>query len=137
MTHLGLDFVFDTGHANLGDGVETGFQLMKDQIRSTHVHDNDGKSDSHLFPLASEGGTIDWKNTMGLLPRRQRAVSAGARIEGAGRPDASAGHGARGVRQTGTNLNGQVTRQESESGRGSVNSDVCLLTFDCSCNDST
>ena len=40
---------------------------MKERIRSTHVHDNDGKSDSHLFPFLSEGGTIDWKNTMRLL----------------------------------------------------------------------
>jgi hypothetical protein len=31
------------------------------------VHDNDGKSDQHLFPLASDGGTIDWKSTMPLL----------------------------------------------------------------------
>ena len=43
---------------------------MKERIRSTHVHDNDGKSDSHLFPFLSEGGTIDWKNTMRLLRGR-------------------------------------------------------------------
>jgi sugar phosphate isomerase/epimerase len=67
LTHLKLNFVFDTGHANLHAGVEPTFELMKDRIRSTHVHDNDGKSDSHLFPFLSEGGTIDWKNTMRLL----------------------------------------------------------------------
>jgi sugar phosphate isomerase/epimerase len=67
LTHIGLNYVFDTGHANMAEGVETAFQLLKDRIRSTHVHDNDGKSDQHLFPLASDGGTIDWKSTMPLL----------------------------------------------------------------------
>jgi sugar phosphate isomerase/epimerase len=67
LTHIGLNYVFDTGHANMAEGVENAFQLLKDRIRSTHVHDNDGKNDQHLFPLASEGGTIDWKSTMQLL----------------------------------------------------------------------
>src|SRR5215510_3787745 len=42
LTHLNLNFVFDTGHAHMGEGVETAFNLMKERIRSTHVHDNDG-----------------------------------------------------------------------------------------------
>jgi sugar phosphate isomerase/epimerase len=67
LTHVGLNYVFDTGHANMGAGVEHEFQLMKPRIRSTHVHDNNGKDDNHLFPLVSEGGTIDWKKTMELL----------------------------------------------------------------------
>jgi sugar phosphate isomerase/epimerase len=67
LTHVGLNYCFDTGHANIGNGVEAEFQLMKPRIRSTHVHDNDGKADSHLFPLLATGGTIDWKNTMQLL----------------------------------------------------------------------
>jgi sugar phosphate isomerase/epimerase len=66
-THVGLNYCFDTGHANMGKGVEHEFLLMKPRIRSTHVHDNDGKADIHLPPLVSEGGTIDWKNTMQLL----------------------------------------------------------------------
>ena len=56
----------------MNEGVETAFQLMKERIRSTHVHDNDGKDDKHLFPLLGEGGTIDWKNTMQLLRSRRR-----------------------------------------------------------------
>src|SRR5579883_1261916 len=70
LTHLKLNYVFDTGHANIGEGVEPAFQLMKEKIRSTHVHDNDGKSDSHLFPFFSEGGTVDWSNTMTLFRSR-------------------------------------------------------------------
>ena len=72
LTHLGLNFVFDTGHANMGEGVEAEFDLMKERIRSTHVHDNNGKDDIHLFPLVAEGGTIDWKKTMELLRSRGR-----------------------------------------------------------------
>ena len=70
LTHIGLDYVFDTGHANIGEGVETAFNLMKDRIRSTHVHDNNGQEDSHLFPVLGTGGTIDWQNTMQLLHGR-------------------------------------------------------------------
>ena len=64
MTHLNLGFCFDTGHANLLGSVEDEFQIMLERIRSTHVHDNDGKRDSHLFPLHSEGGTIQWGRVM-------------------------------------------------------------------------
>lgn len=70
MTHLGLNFVFDVGHAHLGEGVAAAFDDMKDRIRSTHVHDNDGKSDKHLFPLIGEGGTVDWPKAMELLSSR-------------------------------------------------------------------
>jgi sugar phosphate isomerase/epimerase len=66
-THLHLGFCFDTGHANLNEGVEKAFEIMKSRIRSTHLHDNDGKSDQHLFPMHSAGGTIDWKQTMAML----------------------------------------------------------------------
>lgn len=70
VTHLDLGYCFDVGHANLNEGVENAYNLMKTRIRSTHVHDNDGKADRHLFPYRSEGGTIDWKNTMRLLASR-------------------------------------------------------------------
>ena len=67
LTHLNLNFVFDTGHAHMNEGVETAFRLMKGRIRSTHVHDNDAQNDIHLFPLMNQGGTIDWKNAMDNL----------------------------------------------------------------------
>jgi len=71
LTHLHLNFCFDTGHANLGAGVESSYGRMKQRIRSTHVHDNNGKDDNHLAPLGSEGGTVDWKTTMQLLRSRE------------------------------------------------------------------
>lgn len=70
LTHLDLHFVFDVGHAHMGGGIEAEFDIMRDRIRSTHIHDNDGKADQHLFPLVAEGGTIDWKETMNLLRTR-------------------------------------------------------------------
>jgi sugar phosphate isomerase/epimerase len=69
-THLDLGFCFDTGHANLNEGVEAAYDIMKERIRSTHLHDNDGKSDSHLFPFGEKGGTIDWKRALQLLASR-------------------------------------------------------------------
>jgi len=70
ITHLDLGFCFDVGHAHMMEGVETSFALMAPRIRSTHVHDNDGKSDNHLYPFLGQGGTIDWKKTMDLLRTR-------------------------------------------------------------------
>jgi sugar phosphate isomerase/epimerase len=67
VTHLNLNFCFDTGHAHIMDGVEETFELMQSRIRSTHVHDNNGKDDVHLFPMLAEGGSIDWKETMRLM----------------------------------------------------------------------
>jgi sugar phosphate isomerase/epimerase len=69
ITHLDMKFVFDVGHAHIMQGVEHEFELMKERIRSLHVHDNNGKEDKHLFPMA-EGGTVDWRKTMALLRSR-------------------------------------------------------------------
>jgi sugar phosphate isomerase/epimerase len=70
ITHLDNGYCFDTGHAHIHLGVEHEFELMKDRIRSTHIHDNDGTNDIHLFPFLAEGGSIDWKRTMKLLRSR-------------------------------------------------------------------
>ncbi len=66
-THMDLNVCLDTGHANMKEGVDTAFRLLKPRIRSTHVHDNNGVDDLHLFPLVSAGGTVDWARTMSLL----------------------------------------------------------------------
>jgi len=67
MTHLDLNVCFDTGHAHMHEGVETAYRMLKPRIRSTHVHDNNGKEDQHLFPLLGQGGTIDWTRAMHRL----------------------------------------------------------------------
>src|SRR5262249_45623546 len=66
-THMDLNLCIDTGHANMNEGFEEAFRLMKSRIHSTHVHDNNGVDDSHLFPLVAQGGTIDWGRTMNSL----------------------------------------------------------------------
>lgn len=66
-THLDLGYCFDIGHAHMGQGVEHEFELMKDRIRSTHLHDNNGREDLHLFPFE---GTIDWRRATELLRSR-------------------------------------------------------------------
>jgi len=66
-THLKLNFCLDVGHANMNEGIARAFEILKGRIHSTHVHDNDGKEDSHLWPFFSTGGTINWKETMHLL----------------------------------------------------------------------
>ena len=66
-THLNLNYCFDIGHARIGPGIETEFEAMKDRIRSTHLHDNDGYADRHLFPGE---GVIDWDKAAKLLGSR-------------------------------------------------------------------
>ena len=69
-THLNLNFCFDLGHAHMNEGISAAFEIMKERIRSTHVHDNDGASDEHLPPAPGTGSSIDWKKAMGLLRSR-------------------------------------------------------------------
>lgn len=66
-THLNLHYCFDVGHAHMSNGIEAEFELMKDRIRSTHLHDNDGQEDLHLFP---KKGSIDWTRAIRLLASR-------------------------------------------------------------------
>ena len=43
---------YDTGHGHI-QGITKGFE----NIRTTHVHDNNGENDEHLWPFE---GTLDW-----------------------------------------------------------------------------
>jgi sugar phosphate isomerase/epimerase len=54
----------------MNEGVSAAFEIMKDRIRSTHVHENDGKTDDHLRPSPGAGGSLDWKQVMTLLRTR-------------------------------------------------------------------
>jgi len=66
-THLNMNYCFDAGHAHMASGIESEFELMKARIRSTHLHDNDGKQDQHLFP---KEGSIDWLRAIRLFASR-------------------------------------------------------------------
>ena len=54
----------DTGHAHLGDGVATTISELRPLIRSSHLHDNNGDRDDHLWP---GDGTIAWDEAIGEL----------------------------------------------------------------------
>jgi sugar phosphate isomerase/epimerase len=51
----------DLGHAHLGSGIAAAIAELKPLIRSTHIHDNHGQKDEHLWP---GDGTIPWTETM-------------------------------------------------------------------------
>ncbi len=63
-THMGLKVCFDIGHAHMTCGVEPAFEVLKDHIVSTHLHDNRQEKDEHLVPF--EGG-IDWDQAVRRL----------------------------------------------------------------------
>ena len=70
-THLNLNYVFDTGHAHIMAGIENEWDIMKERVKSTHVHDNDGKNDNHRYPFLGSDGTVKWPKVMNLLRERQ------------------------------------------------------------------
>ncbi|MGD1211123.1 MAG: sugar phosphate isomerase/epimerase family protein [Candidatus Acidiferrales bacterium] len=59
-----LRFCFDIGHAHLDAGVAAGFELMRDRVATTHIHDNHGDKDEHLLPYE---GAIDWDAALGAF----------------------------------------------------------------------
>ena len=64
-THLqDLRLCFDIGHANIGDGIAATFELMRDLVVTTHIHDNHGDKDEHLVPF---DGAIDWPSAFSVL----------------------------------------------------------------------
>jgi sugar phosphate isomerase/epimerase len=74
-----LGICFDTGHAHLMSSVHQAFGVLEDRILSTHVHDNRGDRDSHLWPAQ---GTIDWSQTMQSLRSAPHAPALLMEIEG-------------------------------------------------------
>lgn len=54
----------DVGHAHLGDGVSAELGELRSYIRSSHLHDNKGDKDAHLWP---GDGSICWADTLGEL----------------------------------------------------------------------
>jgi sugar phosphate isomerase/epimerase len=47
----------DVGHAHLGEGVAQALAELKPLVRTSHLHDNHGERDEHLWPGE---GTIAW-----------------------------------------------------------------------------
>jgi sugar phosphate isomerase/epimerase len=64
----------DTGHANISGELASVLTELKPYIHSTHLHDNHGEKDEHLWP---GDGTIAWTETMDELksaPQLQAGV---------------------------------------------------------------
>ncbi len=57
LAHPGIALALDTGHANISGSLETETIAAGSFLATTHVHDNDGKADSHEPP---GHGSIDW-----------------------------------------------------------------------------
>jgi len=70
---------FDFGHAHLMGGVQQDFEILKNHICSTHVHDNAKDKDSHLWP---GDGSIDWKEAMELLRQAPKTPPLLLELEG-------------------------------------------------------
>jgi sugar phosphate isomerase/epimerase len=63
--HLGdVGVCIDVGHAHLGDGVAAALADLKPRLRSSHLHDNKGDRDAHLWP---GDGTIAWDEALAEL----------------------------------------------------------------------
>lgn len=52
-----IALALDTGHAHIAESLTIATQAAGPLLRTTHVHDNDGRQDSHAPPGL---GTIDW-----------------------------------------------------------------------------
>jgi sugar phosphate isomerase/epimerase len=58
-----LGFCYDSGHGNIGNGLEA-LKELKDRLISIHLHDNDGITDYHKYFFS---GTVDWDELAKIL----------------------------------------------------------------------
>jgi sugar phosphate isomerase/epimerase len=54
----------DVGHAHLAGSIPSAVGIFGERLRSTHIHDNAGDRDAHMWPGE---GTIDWPEAMQAL----------------------------------------------------------------------
>ncbi len=60
-----LGFCYDSGHGNIGNGLET-LEKLKNRLIAIHLHDNDGKADQHKFIFS---GILDWEKLAKILAK--------------------------------------------------------------------
>ena len=58
LDHPSIALALDTGHAQISADLPGETRAAEKYLQSTHVHDNDGKHDTHLVPGQ---GSIDWR----------------------------------------------------------------------------
>lgn len=89
LTHFeDVGFCFDIGHAHMMGGVKQAFELMKKNIRSTHLHDNNKDRDAHLWP---GDGAINWGEAVQLLGSAPHVPPLLMEIEGDGKTNIEEG----------------------------------------------
>lgn len=72
-----IGICFDIGHAHLpsalfgGGGVLESWEILAPRVASTHLHDNHGVNDEHLWPV---DGTIAWGEFMPRLAAQRTAA---------------------------------------------------------------
>jgi sugar phosphate isomerase/epimerase len=71
-TRLDLRYCFDIGHAHIDSEVAPSFELLRDRVVTTHIHDNHGERDEHLLPYE---GTIDWDAALAAFARMPEPLS--------------------------------------------------------------
>jgi sugar phosphate isomerase/epimerase len=72
-THLhDLRLCLDTGHAHMDTTVAVAFDVMRDRLVASHIHDNHGEKDEHLLPYE---GTIDWAAALGAFASAPQPVA--------------------------------------------------------------
>lgn len=64
--HGKVGVCWDTGHANLSEGVDQGesIRTLGKWLKCLHAHDNHGKFDEHTLPMM---GTVDWRKLIAAL----------------------------------------------------------------------
>lgn len=63
--HPLVGICWDTGHGHLqGLSQGTSLRMIGKRLKATHIQDNDGVTDQHLFPYH---GTVDWTEVMSAL----------------------------------------------------------------------
>ncbi|MBV8208284.1 MAG: sugar phosphate isomerase/epimerase [Acidobacteria bacterium] len=77
---------FDAGHAHIMSSVRDAFEQLKPHIRSTHLSDNKGDRDAHLW-LGE--GTINWDEAAALLRSAPGAPPLLVEIDGEGQDNSA------------------------------------------------
>lgn len=65
-----IGHTFDSGHRNAFAPEHDFLAAFGDRLAVTHIQDNDGRDDLHLFPM---DGTIDWNKVAGELAKTELA----------------------------------------------------------------
>ena len=84
VTHLKLKYCFDVGHAHLSTSVDDAWDVMRAGVKLIHIHDNNGKEDSHVLPWS---GSISWQRVLHKF--RRDAPTAAVVLEANGLPESA------------------------------------------------